>query len=329
MPWELAQADERSHLPLVRLPFVSTVYRSPPTDVRAENHTLALQAILRILGFFDGPPDGLMGGLTHTALHAFQRRVGLPHKERADRPTWSALRAALSKQPRRTVRVLVIRPGRYREIVRRRGTTAGGGDLAHIYQSHGMSVRVIEDPAPELLRLQVPLFRKTPPDIIHLAGTVLLESGATVVDFGGDAATRSMVKGSAGGDQIPVTALGDLVAAAARPSFGPIVIVDASWPGSQSEALRALLVRNSFAHQLFGLGRAIAVIATGLAPVKDQELLYELLIGGFGGGADPATVVGDVQRATLDHPSPLAHLPFTSTALFVQRSPYTFLPPGT
>ena len=149
------------------------------------------------------------------------------------------------------------------------------------------------------------------------------------MDFGGDAATRSLAKGSAGADQIPVTALGDLLVAAAWPPLGPIVILDVPWPGSKSEALRALLVRNSFAHQLSELGRAIAVIATGLAPPNDHEQLYELLVGGFANGWDAAAVVGALQRGSPDHPSLWAHLPFSSTSLFLQRAPYTLLPPGT
>lgn len=329
MPWELARADGHSQRPLVRLPSVSTVYRSPPTDIRAENHTLALQEMLRILGFLDGTPDGFMGERTRSALHAFQSFADLAYTDRADRATWYALRDAVAKRPRRAVQVAVIRPGRYRELVRRRGTTASGGDLAHLYKARGMPVTVIEDPTPELLRQHAPLFRDMRPDIIHIAGTVLLESGATVLDFGGDAAARSMVKGSAGADQIPVTALGDLVAAAARPSLGPIVILDVPWPGSKSEALRALFVRNSFAHQLAGLGRADAVVATGLAQPNDQEKLYRLIVGRFADGYDPAAVVAEVLRESPDHPSLWEHLAFSSTALFLQRAPHTLFPPGT
>jgi tetratricopeptide (TPR) repeat protein len=328
LPWELAQADESSRTPLARLPRVSTVYRAPPADIRAENHTVALQEILRIVGLFGGQPDSFMGEHTRSALLAFQRRAGLPANGRPDRQTWQALRHAMAER-RRAAQVVVIRPGRYRELVRRRGTTASGGDLVQLYQSHGMPVTVIEDPTPELLRLHAPWFRDAQPDIIHLAGAVMLESGATVLDFGGDAATRSLVKGSPGGDQIPVTALGDLVAASARPSLGPTVILDVSWPGSKSEALRALFVRNSFAHQLARLGRVVAVIGTGLAPPSDQAQLYQLLIGGFGEGGDAASVVRDIRRGAPGHTSPWADLPFSSTALFLQRAPHTLLPPGT
>ena len=328
VPWELAQADESSHAPLVRLPRVSTVYRAPPADIRAENHTVALQEILRILGLFRGQPDSFMGERTRSALLAFQRRAGLPASGRADRQTWQALRHAMAER-RRPAQVVVIRPGRYRELVRRRGTTASGGDLVQLYQSHGMPVTVIEDPTPELLRLHALRFRDTQPDIIHLAGAVSLESGATVLDFGGDAATRSLVKGSAGADQIPVTALGDLLAASARSSLGPTVILDVPWPGSKSEALRAVFVRNSFAHQLAGLGRAVAVIGTGLALPSDQAKLYQLLLGGFGEGGDAAAVVSSIRRGAAGHNSWWADLPFSSTALFLQRAPHTLLPPGT
>jgi len=126
-----------------------------------------------------------------------------------------------------------------------------------------------------------------------------------------------------------VTALGDLVAASARPSLGPTVILDVPWPGSKSEALRALFVRNSFAHQLAGLGRVVAVIGTGLALPSDQAKLYQLLLGGFGEGGDAAAVVSSIRRGAPGHPSWWADLPFSSTALFLQRAPHTLLPPGT
>src|SRR5262249_17854312 len=158
-------------------------------------------------------------------------------------------------------------------------------------------------------------------DIIHLAGAVSLESGATVLDFGGDAATRSVVKGSAGADQNPVTALGDLLGGSARASLCPTPLLALPWPGAKSEARRAVFVGNSFAHQLAGLGRAVAVIGTGLALPSDQAKLYQLLLGGFGEGGDAAAVVSSIRRGAPGHPSWWADLPFSSTALFLQRAP--------
>src|SRR5215469_12086155 len=85
VPWELAQADESSRTPLVRLPRVSTVYRAPPTAIRAENHTVGMEEILRVHGRVRCYLYRFGFDRTRYALVAFQRRAVFAVEGGADR----------------------------------------------------------------------------------------------------------------------------------------------------------------------------------------------------------------------------------------------------
>jgi hypothetical protein len=149
-----------------------------------------------------------------------------------------------------------------------------------------------------------------------------------VLDLGGDAAARAVVKGAARADQLSVSVLGELLAALDDAPYGPVVVLDVAAPPTQAEAARSLLVRNSLAHQLICLGHAVAIIATGMAAPADQDRLYELLLGGLVAGDDPATVVRRLHTAEPRDAGLRATLPFQGTALYLHRPPFTLLPLG-
>jgi tetratricopeptide (TPR) repeat protein len=328
IPWELVRLPEAADQPLVGLPTVATVFRGLPTEQRDENRIRALQAVLQRLGLFSGVVDGLMGSVTSQALRDFQAQAGIAVDGVARRATWAALRSRVEAGPRRPGRVLLIRPDRIRELGRRRGATVGGTDLVSVYRRHGAAVEVLEDPTPARLRAYGGQEQPQPPDVVHVAGMAVLLSGATVLDLGGDAAARAVVKGAARADQLSVSALGELLAALDDAPYGPVVVLDVAAPPTQAEAARSLLVRNSLAHQLICLGHAVAIIATGMAAPADQDRLYELLLGGLVAGDDPATVVRRLHTAEPRDAGLRATLPFQGTALYLHRPPFTLLPLG-
>lgn len=328
LPWELVRLPEAPDRALVDLPGVATLYRTLPLGPRDENKIRALQELLARLELYDGVADGLMGEVTVASLRRFQRRAGLPVDGVPGRATWDALRGEVARGRERPVRVLVIHPDRGKELVRRRGPSAGGTDLVQVYRRYGARVWSLKDPTLEQLRVYGDRLRDEPPDVIHVAGTVTLSAGATVLDFGGDAATRTVVKGMVRADQLPVTALSDLVAALDNAPYGPTVLLDVAAPQTRAETVRALLVRNSLAHQLLRLGHAVAVIATGLAAPGHQDDLCDLLAGGITEHNDPATLVRRVRSALLPRGTFETDLPFLGSALYVHRSPYTLLPLG-
>jgi tetratricopeptide (TPR) repeat protein len=328
IPWELVRLPEADDQPLVGLPSVTVAFRGLPTGQRDDNKVRALQAVLQRLGLFSGVVDGLVGSATSLALQRFQEQARVEVDGIPGRATWAALRAQAGAGPRRRVRVLVVRPDRSRELSRRRGALSGGTDLAGVYRRHGAQVSTLEDPTLPRLRAYCRQHRDQPPDVVHVCGTVMLLGGATVLDLGGDAAARAVVKGTARADQLPVSVLGEVLAALDHAPYGPVVVLDAATPHTRAEVARALLVRNSLAHQLLGLGRAVAVIATGLVGPADQDHLYDLLAGGLAAGDDPATVVRRLHAARPPSERIEAAVPFHGTALHLHRPPYTLLPLG-
>lgn len=62
------------------------------------------------------------------------------------------------------------------------------------------------------------------------------------------------------------------------PALPPIVVLDPARPSTQTEAGRHLLLRNRFASQLFALGNAPIVVATGLFSSYDRNVL-ETFVG--------------------------------------------------
>jgi hypothetical protein len=261
-------------------------------------------------------------------MQRFQEQAGVAFDDAPSRPTWDAIRSRAADWPHRPVRVLVIRPSRKRELDRGRAVGAGGYDLARIYRRHGAEMWVLKNPTPAQLREYGQQLHGQPPDLVHVCGTVALLGGATVLDLGGDASTRGLVKGGARADQLTVNALGELLAALDHAPYGPVVVLDVAAPHTRAETIRALLVRNSLAHQLLRLGHAVAVIGTGLAAAGDQEELYDRLVGGLATRKDPATVVAELYAAKQPGAGFEAMLAFHGISLHLHRPPYTLLPLG-
>jgi peptidoglycan hydrolase-like protein with peptidoglycan-binding domain len=105
--------------------------------VAAEDWAVAAQKRLNQLGCHAGPPDGVVGQRTRSAVVRFQSRTGLPQSGRLDARTRRALRA--EDAPRCDVRPVPARSGTGRRIVisqqqnwvwlvgRRGGIAAQGG----------------------------------------------------------------------------------------------------------------------------------------------------------------------------------------------------------
>jgi hypothetical protein len=269
-----------------------------------------------------------MGTGTREAMQRFQEHAGVAVGDAPNRATWDAIRAQAANWPRRPLRVLVLRPGRKRELGRSRGVAAGGYDFARIYRRHHAEMWVLKNPTPAQLRDFGQQFHSEPPDIVHVCGTAALLSGATVLDLGGDASARGLFRGAAPADQLSVSGLGELLAALDHAPYGPVVVLDAAAAPTHRETVRALLVRNSLAHQLLRLGHAVAIIATGLAAAGDQEEFYELLVGSLAAGNDAVTVVKRLHEARPPGADVGAKLAFHGSALHLHRPPYTLLPLG-
>ncbi len=162
-PWELACLPEAVGTPLAALPAVATLFRGLPREQRDFHKVQALQVVLQRLGLFSGVVDGLMGTGTREAMQRFQEHAGVAVDDAPNRATWDAIRNQAANWPRRPLRVLVLRPGRRRELGRGRGV-AGGYDFARIYRRHNAEMWVLKNPTPAQLRDFGQQFHNEPPE---------------------------------------------------------------------------------------------------------------------------------------------------------------------
>lgn len=328
LPWELLRGPWDSSLPLVQVDGLGVAYRSLPRAPREESKIRALQVALSRAGFFTGVPDGYVGRGTDEALRRFQREAGLEADGRAGGRTWAALIARLEEmQPSRPLRVLVLRSDPDRELQRQRGPGAFGADIAGAYLNHRALVDVIEDPTFDRVWRYCRSLGPLMPDVVHVCAAIRATGGSTVLDFGGNAGARAIVKGRTAQEELSVTAMGELISLLSRDVAAPSVVLDMPQSHTLGETVRSLLARNSFGYQLLRLGRTPAILATGLAGPDGHDDLIETLVGGITAGQSFAEVA---QRITRRRPATAANrrsaLPFLATAVFLQRPPFTLLP---
>jgi peptidoglycan hydrolase-like protein with peptidoglycan-binding domain len=327
-PWELTRAWDGA--PLAQAPGIATVYRSLRRYRREEAMSHAAQTALLALGHYEGVPDGYTGDVTLEAVRRFQQRAGIEADGIPGRDTFAALRRALAdaRKPR-PLRVVVLRPDPARQLERQRGETAAGSGLVGGYLTHGAEVTVVDDPTPDRLRaLGLAGHTDTRPDIVHVAAPVRFGGGASVLDFGGDAAARYTGHSTRRPDaELTVSSLCELVQRLV-PTGGrlPLLVLDVPLPGTVAEAVRALSARNSLAFQLMELGGIQALLATGLAGAEDQIQIVGTIAGGLAGGRDVADVARSLHHARPGADDLESTLAFGATALCLERPSFALFP---
>ncbi|MCW2761491.1 MAG: hypothetical protein JWR85_1692 [Marmoricola sp.] len=328
LPWELVRAADQD-VPLVQAPGAGVVYRGAPTSGGSSHRTRALQQTLRTAGDFPGAIDGLYGPITRDAVRRFQASEQLEVDGFADRRTWAALRArVVARSQRRPLRGVVLQIGAGREVGRQRGYAAFGTDPATVYANHDWDVEIWEDfRHPAFIEDAHTLASEQPPDLVHIVAPIRLSGGSTILDLAGDATVRQFSRDSAMASVLSVTGLSDLLSLLGGRTTIPIVVLDVPLPQSPLELVRSLGLRNSFAYQLLRLGAAEAVLGTGLAQRRSQVEILERIVGGIADGEDITAVARGLQRARpCDEPGAAGS--FCATALYLERPPFTYLPPG-
>ena len=330
LPWELTRlGGATGQAPLVRAALPGVVYRTVPSPGGASHQTRALQRCLGAANAYAGLVDGILGPMTHEAVLAFQHSADLPATGHADRATWSVLRQRLlsTKPNQRPLRATLLQIGARRELGRQRGYAAFGADPATAYAAWDWDVEVWEDidvaaltssPSPTESRL----------DLVHVVAPIRLSGGSTILDLAGDATERSYSPRAALTSVLSVTGLSDLLTWLGGGEAIPIVLLDMPLPQSQLELVRCLALRNSFAYQLLRLGRAETVLCTGLAEPSAQVEILEHVVGGLANGLDVAQVAGHLQGRWDPEDDLASAVAFGATALYLDRPPFTYLPPG-
>ncbi len=289
MPWELMVPNlppdlpqwHDDDLPISLHPAVGCFWRAPPS--------FTLQArvgwVQKALGLLI---DRRYGPATAAAVAEFQRANGLRPTGGLDAATVAALgarpRARAAAQGPARPRVLLITPGREANIESQRGADASGTSLEWTYLEHGLDVQTLHAPDIDALRSLL----AQPFGVVHIAAPIAQSRSSRELSLQ-FAATHAAGR---------TTALSPgLLARLLHGS--PLVVLETPRPGSRDETVRQLLLRNSFAAQLFEQGELATVVASGLAPPEAQQALSDTLAAALADWVPPAELVRRLRTTAL------------------------------
>jgi hypothetical protein len=286
LPWELA--DDADGEQVVSITF-EELYRTPVRPGPGAWLARFLQLGLNRDAGSQLSVDGVVGPETRRALEATSGErpdIGL---------TVQRLHEALLAGA--NPRVVMLRAGRdaargERALGRR--YARAGLDPTHVMRAHA-------DVLGGLLRTS------PPPMIVHITAGLMVSGGAIALDLGAGDGTAGLV-----------TAL-ELDYALRRVTAdwpAPVVVLDVPLPRGRRDAADQLLLRNGFAGDLFALGGARAVIATGLQRPADEDVLQDVLVEGVARGDAIGAVVRAMRAAGEDAASFHDGLAFAATALW-------------
>jgi peptidoglycan hydrolase-like protein with peptidoglycan-binding domain len=268
VPWELARLADTGRL-LALDPNVATMSRAMSKEAVARDEVRFVQVALnRLLGAGLDLDDDF-GPKTDGALRQYQERHGLVADGVVRHDVLTHMQADLARQPDRSGPPLVIlaQPSTSRQFEGHRGKASMGIDLQWVYQSNGYIVWEVENPTLDKLVGAVgkAVDSGRVPSVLHLSGGLRESGGGVAFTFLAGEWWHEALSGSRYSDEIPVTALDRLLAQFPRDSFRPLVILDVDRPSAAIDTVAYLLLRNSYAGDLFALGKCPAVLAIGLA----------------------------------------------------------------
>lgn len=292
------------------------MYRNPAADLAPVSFIRNIQTLLHLLGTEPVTVDGIYGPLTYKAVSAFQREHKLPVTGIADQKTIEEIEKNLRRRKKVSspLRVLVVQTSSQRQIAMTRGHGVSGIDLPSLYTRNGFKVEVVENPTMDML---VDAMHGSPAQIIHLCPVMKRSLSVGIyLDFGSIGRTTkyrpsdkagswsSPVSSAATGEAnfFSLTALGKLLDEFAHINqIRPLVILDVPRPPVISEAVIQLLLRNAFASDIYRMGKASAVLATGLAHLYEKEPLVKILTSSLAHGETLGDTVRLIRSRTLDY----------------------------
>jgi Caspase domain/Putative peptidoglycan binding domain len=284
LPWELVPLSSSSPGFLAASPLVRHLYRG--TDVPGGDRVTMrwVQSILRQMFDRNLRVDGVDSQRLRDVIRAFQDRTELPVTGTADAETrWELERAWRTRLGRHGGSALVIvgrRPSSNTPQAAEASRTRSAYSDA-LLTTHVLTVGPSELPD---LRLE---FQKSPLRVIHVEAPFDVTASVGVrIDF---------EVSSDRPPEAPFTPgqLDEFLRSLPESDSKPLVILDPPMPGSPFDMVLQLFLRNAFAAELFRLGNAPVVLATGLMPAATSpELKRDLIRAGSTG----ATVGGLLTR---------------------------------
>ncbi len=258
--------------------------------------------------------DGLLGPDTRLALAALQERIGVRPSGEPDAATVHRIHADLmGTRPA----VTVVRTSLDVEERALRGSSTSGVPVDMLYRRRGFDVVLVDG-----ARLQAlpHLLAEQPTALVHFTAGLVEAGGAAALDLDSDQAPPGSALEQVAPYRLTATALDRLLQGLVPK---PVVVLDVPGPRSPREIATQLLLRNAFAGDLFAMGDARGIVATGLARYAAQQRLYEAMIGALAGGAELGQVVNAIRSLVRDFPGPQdpQHaMAFGATTLFARNA---------
>ena len=180
--------------------------------------------------------------------------------------------------------VLIVRLSEVQERVVMRGSRQLlGTDIANLYRQAAIAVNELQEPTSRELSAALESLR---PSVLHLIANIREQNGSLSLDVGADdfayrSTSRGLSKGanqsydSSAGLELSPRELGNTLR---RAGAEPFVILDTPAPGSVTEWVRQLCLRNAFAGEWAQAEPPPGILATGMGFREEQSRIYEVLL---------------------------------------------------
>jgi len=286
VPWELVCSPDTGSF-LVLEPAVGAVVRGVSNEAASRDEVRFLQLALNRVLDGDLSVDGIFGPKSGALLRRYQDRRDLEPDGVVREDLLRTVQEDLARVTanRLPPLVILVQASAARQLEGTRGMLNLGVDTRRLYETHGFEVWSVENPSFDEMRAAIGHALKSDraPAVLHLSGGLREAGGAVAFTFSAGEWYSEALGGSRFSDELPVTAVDDLLRMFTRDSYRPLVILDVDRPPGPTETISQLLLRNAFAGDLFALGRCPALIATGLVsdPAMDPYApLVEMLASG-------------------------------------------------
>ena len=276
MPWEFVFQQKN---PLARN--LRYFYRSSAPAAGSLESVKWLQTALRRLTKLEIAVDGVLGRQTTKILNNLKGKIkdygGDAASDKLSRYIDRELKA---QKDFRRAKVLIVSPRIEQQISQSRGVSYSSASIEKVYASARFAPKTLWWSEIEHLKN---LLTEYQPDVLHVVSSfrALPGGGQVYFDFGFDAdySMQRMSKSASEPVQPSAAFVNDSLALLPDSKLRPLVILDAVCPPDPRETVLQLLYRNAFAAELFQLGNASGIIASGLSanPVLREWLTNSLV----------------------------------------------------
>jgi len=297
LPWEWAAVEEDTVLSLFRY-----FYRCSSANA---GESEAIKWIHFAAGVESGKPlkiDGFLG----SPIRELLKRMGI--QDRLNLPKiYETVAQRLREHERNArVRVLIVKPSFTTQIWTMRGSFESNLSSQYLYDELGFNSRSIEVVKPHRLPADLmSAVENYEPQLIHLESSFRQSPNTADVylDFNVESASGNLndtFHSVSDYLQLSPTMLNDALDSLPDSMLRPLVILEGQRTPSLSSTIHQVLLRNTFASELFRLGNTSGVVATGLFRHPEDRLrLLRPLIDQLGNMGSLGMAVNEINSRNI------------------------------